>query len=192
MLSPVGFILVVTMVALIIWGKMALPPILILLPTAAILFLGLTGNLMVDDAAITGIKDILKTLASFLSSGLSSVLNTAALFTFAVVFFNVLGDAGMFDTIIAKVMKYIGNNISLILLMTCLLCTISHLDGSGATTMLITIPTMLPLFKKMKLSPALLLLYVGLVSGTCCPGPRLWLVSRPPWKAWKPAPSGPL
>ena len=112
-----------------------------------------------------GFLECLKTLKTYLDSGLKSVLNTACLFTFAVIFFNVLGDAGMFDTIVSKVMKYIGNNIGLILIMTCLLTTISHLDGSGATTMLITIPTMLPLFKKMKLSPVLLLLYVGLVSG---------------------------
>ena len=168
MLSAVGFIVVIVMVALIIWGRVALPPILILLPTVAVLFLGLTGYLApAADAApaAMGVLQCFKTLQRYLSSGLSSVLNTAALFTFAVVFFNILGDAGMFDAIVAKVMKYIGNNIGLILLMTCLLCTISHLDGSGATTMLITIPTMLPLFKKMKISPVLLLLYVGLVSG---------------------------
>lgn len=167
MLSAVGFILVIVMVALIIQGKVALPPILILLPTIATIVLGLAGALAIGDAApaAMGILDCLKTLKGYLDSGLKSVLNTACLFTFAVVFFNVLGDAGMFDTIVAKVMKYIGNNIGLILLMTCLLATISHLDGSGATTMLITIPTMLPLFKKMKVSPVLLLLYVGLTSG---------------------------
>ena len=167
MLSAVGFILVLVMVVLIIRGKIALPPILILLPTIATIILGLAGALSTGDGgtAAMGILDCLKTLKTYLDSGLKSVLNTACLFTFAVIFFNVLGDAGMFDTIVAKAMKYIGNNIGLILIMTCLLTTISHLDGSGATTMLITIPTMLPLFKKMKLSPILLLLYVGLVSG---------------------------
>ena len=167
MLSAVGFILVLVMVVLIIRGKIALPPILILLPTIATIVLGLAGALSAGDGgpAAMSFLECLKTLKTYLDSGLKSVLNTACLFTFAVIFFNVLGDAGMFDTIVSKVMKYIGNNIGLILIMTCLLTTISHLDGSGATTMLITIPTMLPLFKKMKLSPVLLLLYVGLVSG---------------------------
>ncbi len=167
MLSAVGFILVIVMVVLIIQGKVALPPILIILPTIATIVLGLAGALSVGDAgpAAMGLLDCLKVLKTYLDSGLKSVLNTACLFTFAVVFFNVLGDAGMFDSIVAKVMKYIGNNIGLILLMTCMLATISHLDGSGATTMLITIPTMLPLFKKMRVSPILLLLYVGLTSG---------------------------
>lgn len=167
MLSAVGFILVIVMVALIIRGKVALPPVLILLPTIAIIFLGLTGYLAVGDnpAAPLSLLECIKVLQGYLGDGLKSVLNTAALFTFAVVFFNVLGDAGMFDSIVARMMKYVGNNIAVILLMTCLLTTISHLDGSGATTMLITIPTMLPLFKKMRVSPVILLCYACLVSG---------------------------
>ena len=35
MLSAVGFILVIAMVALIIWGKVALPPILVILPLSS-------------------------------------------------------------------------------------------------------------------------------------------------------------
>ena len=168
MLSLVGFILVIVMVALVIRGKIALPPILILLPTIAVLFLGLTGYLVPPKAEVAAPMDIVtcfKTLQTYLGSGLSSVLNTAALFTFAVVFFNVLADAGVFDFIVGKVMKYIGNNVSLVLLMTCLLTAISHLDGSGATTWLITAPTMLPLFNAMNISPIVLLLYIALVSG---------------------------
>ena len=145
MLSLVGFILVIVMVAMVIRGKIALPPILILLPTIAVLFLGLTGYLVppkAEVAAPMGIVQCFKTLQGYLGTGLSSVLNTAALFTFAVVFFNVLADAGVFDFIVGKVMKYIGNNVSLVLLMTCLLTAISHLDGSGATTWLITAPSL--------------------------------------------------
>lgn len=168
MLSAVGFILVIVMVGLVIWGKISLPPILIILPTVAVIVLGLMGYLVPPKAEAAAPMDLLmcfKTLQSYLGTGLSSVLNTAALFTFAVVFFNVLADAGVFDFIVSKVMRLIGNSISLILLMTCLLTAISHLDGSGATTWLITAPTMLPLFKKMKISPIVLLLYIALVSG---------------------------
>ena len=169
MLSTMGFFLVIAMVIFIIRGKVALPPILIILPTIATFILGFAGYLIpkgAEEPARMTVKQIITTLQGYVSTGASQVLNTVALFTFAVVFFNILGDAGMFDAIVAREFKYIGNNIGVILLMTCLLATISHLDGSGATTFLITVPTMLPLFKKMKLPPTLLLLYVGLVSGT--------------------------
>lgn len=168
MLAAVGFILVVVMVAMVIWGKIALPPILIILPTIAVIILGLMGYLVPPKAEAPAPMDLImcfKTLQGYLGTGLSSTLNTAALFTFAVVFFNVLGDAGMFDLIVSKAMRYIGNSVTMILLMTCVLCSIAHLDGSGATTWLITVPTMLPLFKKMRISPIVLLLYVALVSG---------------------------
>lgn len=157
MLSAIGFLLILVMVILIIRGKTALPPILILLPTVAVFAIGLLGG--------SSPLECLGTLKGYMNTGLSSVLSTTALFTFAVVYFNILSDAGMFDLIVSKIMRYIGNSISIILLMTCFLTAISHLDGSGATTMLITIPTMLPLFKKMRVSPVFLLIYVGLVSG---------------------------
>ena len=161
MLATVGFILVIVMVALIIWGKVALPPILILLSTAAVIVLSLTGAL----PDVVGPLAILDALKGYIGTGANSVLNTVVLFTFDSVYFNVLSDAGMFDMIVGAVMKRMGNHVSAILLMTCFLAFISHLDGSGATTMLITIPTMLPLYKKMRIPNVILLCYVGLWSG---------------------------
>ena len=161
MLAAVGFILVIVMVALIIWGRVALPPILILLSTAAVIVLSVTGTL----PDVVGPLAILDALKGYITTGANSVLNTVVLFTFAIVYFNVLSDAGMFDMIVGAVMKRMGNHVSAILLMTCFLAFISHLDGSGATTMLITIPTMLPLYKKMRIPNVILLCYVGLWSG---------------------------
>ena len=88
MLSAVGFILVLVMVVLIIRGKIALPPILILLPTIATIVLGLAGALSAGDGgpAAMSFLECLKTLKTYLDSGLKSVLNTACLFTFAVIF----------------------------------------------------------------------------------------------------------
>ena len=168
MLTVVGFILVIAMVALVIWGKWALPPILILLSTIAVFILGLSGCLVPPKAEAPAVMDVLtclKALQGYLGTGLNQVLNTAALFTFAVVFFNVLGYAGVFDMIVDKILGVIGNSISLVLLVTCLLTSISHLDGSGATTWLITAPTMLPIFKRMKVSPVIMMAYIALVSG---------------------------
>ena len=161
MLAAVGFILVIVMVALIIWGRVALPPILILLSTAAVIVLSVTGTL----PDVVGPLAILDALKASITTGANSVLNTVVLFTFAIVYFNVLSDAGMFDMIVGAVMRRMGNHVSAILLMTCFLAFISHLDGSGATTMLITIPTMLPLYKKMHTPNVILLGYVGLWSG---------------------------
>lgn len=161
MLSAIGFAMVIIMVALIIWGKVALPPILILLSTATVIVLGVTGAL----GEVMGPLEILTALKGYVDTGANSVLSTVVLFTFAIVYFNVLSDAGMFDVIVGAVMKRMGNSVTGVLLMTVFMTAISHLDGSGATTWLITAPTMLPLYKKMRISPIVLLGIIALWSG---------------------------
>lgn len=54
-----------------------------------------------------------------------------------------------------------GSNITLIMIATSLIAVVAHMDGACASTYLITIPVMLPIFKKMKLNPLILLLLVG-------------------------------
>lgn len=58
-----------------------------------------------------------------------------------------------------------GSDITLIMIATSLIAVVAHMDGACASTYLITIPVMLPIFKKMKLNPLILLLLVGLSTG---------------------------
>lgn len=150
MVTVVGFIMLLVIVVLLLWGKISLPPIFVVCPVLAALICGFS----------------IQEINGFLSTGLSSVLNTVALFTFAVLYFSILNDVGMFDVIVQKVMRYLGNKVELVLLMTAFVATISHLDGSGATTMLVTIPMMLPLYNKMKIRREALLLFAALASGS--------------------------
>lgn len=137
-------------VVLLLTGKVSLPPIFIVVPVVACIICGFN------------LGDINK----FIGTGLTSVLNTVALFTFAVLFFSILNDVGMFDVIVSKMMRYLGNKVEMVMFITCLVATISHLDGFGATTMLVTIPMMLPIYKKMNIKPQALLLLAALCSGS--------------------------
>ena len=84
--------------------------------------------------------------------------STAALFIFSVLFFGIMTDAGMFDSIINALMKKVGHNVIGVAFMTCIIAMIGHLDGGGASTFLITVPAMLPIYKKLKMRPTTLLL----------------------------------
>lgn len=137
MLTAVGFLMLLVIVALLLTGKVSLPPIFVVVPVVACMICGF-GLGQIND---------------FIGTGLKSVLNTVALFTFAVLYFSILNDVGMFDVIVSKLMRYLGNKVEVVMWITCLVATISHLDGSGATTMLVTIPMMLPIYKKMKIRP---------------------------------------
>ncbi len=51
-----------------------------------------------------------------------------------------------------------GSNVVGVALMTCIIAMIGHLDGGGASTFLITIPAMLPVYKRLNMRPTTLLL----------------------------------
>ena len=97
-------------------------------------------------------------MGKFISAGVKGVHGTAALFIFSVLFFGLMSDAGMFDRIIDALVKKVGNNVVGVAMMTCVIAIIGHLDGGGASTFLITIPAMLPIYKRLKMRPTTLML----------------------------------
>ena len=104
-------------------------------------------------------------ILEFINKGMGSVWKTAILFIFSVCYFSVMNDAGLFEPLVKGLVKMAGSNITLIMIATSLIAVVAHMDGACASTYLITIPVMLPIFKKMKLNPLILLLLVGLSTG---------------------------
>ncbi len=104
-------------------------------------------------------------LATMIKTGFSSTAPTAALFVFSVLYFGIMTDAGMFDVIIGKLMKLIGNNVIGVCVMTCIIALVGHLDGGGASTFCIVVPAMLPVYKKMNMRPTTLLRIAVLAMG---------------------------
>lgn len=104
-------------------------------------------------------------IMDFINKGMGTVWKTAILFIFSVCYFSTMNDAGMFDPLVKGLVKKAGNNIVMIMVATSLIAVVAHMDGACASTYLITIPVMLPIFKKMKLNPLMLLLLVGLSTG---------------------------
>lgn len=119
----------------------------------------------------------IKEMGDFIKAGVSGVHSTAALFIFSVLFFGIMTDVGMFDRIINALMKKVGNNVIGVALMTCIIAMIGHLDGGGASTFLITIPAMLPVYKRLKMRPTTLLLIcvtaMGVMNLTPWGGPTM-------------------
>lgn len=96
-------------------------------------------------------------IAALIKKGFSSTSATAALFVFSVLYFGIMTDAGMFDVIVGKLMLLVKDNVIGVCVMTCIIALIGHLDGGGASTFCIVIPTMLPIFKKMHMRTTTLL-----------------------------------
>jgi len=100
--------------------------------------------------ALIGGSSILE-IGEYVQIGVMDTAATAALFIFSIMFFGIMGDVGMFDRIIDKLVGKAGNNVIAVTMMTALVAMIGHLDGSGASTFLITIPAMLPIYKKLNM-----------------------------------------
>lgn len=130
----------------------------------------------IEDIYSSGIKTILsgsfgppkmslETLKKFYEGGIRSVFNIAILFIFAILFFGVLGDVGLFRPLMNFIAKHMSQNVILVCIGTVLIACIAHLDGSGSTTFLLVIPPLLPIYKKLKMSPYLLFLLVASSAG---------------------------
>ncbi|MDD7390787.1 MAG: citrate:proton symporter [Lachnospiraceae bacterium] len=146
MLAVLGFATIIMIIVLLLKNVTvpALAFIGVSTVTAAILVV--TGTFTIGE------------MGEFIGAGVSGVHSTAALFIFSVLFFGIMTDAGMFDRIINALMKKVGNNVVGVAVMTCVIAMISHLDGGGASTFLITIPAMLPVYKRLNMRPTTLLL----------------------------------
>lgn len=149
MTSAVGFIMIIAIVVLLLKQKMSPIVVLIALPVVAAIILG------------TGITE----LGEMAKTGMSTVSNNAFLFIFSIIFFSVMSDVGVFDIIVNRLVKMAGDNVVLITVATGIVGIIAHLDGATATTVLITIPTMYPIYKKMGIRPHVLLLIVASAMG---------------------------
>ena len=146
MLAVLGFATVITIIVL-------------LLRNVTVPALAFVGVSTVTTAILVATKTFtIKEMGEFIQAGVEGVHGTAALFIFSVLFFGIMTDAGMFDKIIGKLMKKVGSNVIGVAVMTCLIAMIAHLDGAGAATFLITVPAMLPVYKRLGMRPTTLML----------------------------------
>lgn len=146
MLALLGFATIIMIIVLLLRNVTVPALAFIGVSCVSALILVLTGTFTV------------KEVGDFIKAGVADVHSTAALFIFSVLFFGIMTDAGMFDSIINALMKKVGHNVVGVAFMTCIIAMIGHLDGGGASTFLITIPAMLPIYKKLKMRPTTLLL----------------------------------
>jgi citrate-Mg2+:H+ or citrate-Ca2+:H+ symporter, CitMHS family len=105
-------------------------------------------------------------LGSFAMDGIRGVAPTAALLAFAVVYFGVMHDAGLFDPMIRRVVRLVGRDPGKVVIGTAALATVAHLDGAGASTFMVTVPAMLPIYKRLGMDPLILTCTTAMAAGT--------------------------
>ena len=148
-----GLLTIAAIVLVLFKSKMQPAFAFIVFPAILAIILVLLGRYSFDD------------IATMIKSGFSSTGPTAALFVFSVLYFGIMTDAGMFDVIIGKLMKLVGDNVIGVCIVTAVIALVGHLDGGGASTFCIVIPAMLPVYKRMHMRPTTLLRIAVLAMG---------------------------
>lgn len=149
MLTFMGFATIAVVLVLLLSNRVGAVVALIGVPVTAAFLLGFGPS----------------EVAEFAGEGINGVAATTAMFVFAILYFGVMRDAGLFDPIVRRVLRFAGNNPATIAVATVLLAMTAHLDGAGATTFLITVPAMLPLYDALGMRRLVLAALTGLGAG---------------------------
>jgi CitMHS family citrate-Mg2+:H+ or citrate-Ca2+:H+ symporter len=139
MLAILGFLMIIVFMILIMTGRLTAMIALIVVPiTFAVIggFGSEMGPMMLD--------------------GIKSVAPTGIMILFAILFFGILIDAGVFDPIIKTILRLVKGDPVKIAIGTAVLALLISLDGDGTTTYMITISAFLPLYKRIGMRPIVL------------------------------------
>jgi citrate-Mg2+:H+ or citrate-Ca2+:H+ symporter, CitMHS family len=164
MLAILGYCMVAVFMALIMTKRMSALLALIIVP---ILF-ALIGGFY------TGIGDMML-------EGIKQVAPTGVMLVFAILYFGIMIDAGLFDPIVNTILRIVKGDPLKIALGTVALASLVALDGDGTTTFIITVTAMLPLYKKLNMNlymlATLALLSIGVMNMTPWGGPTARVIS---------------
>ena len=149
MLTLLGVAAIVALLGLILFRITSVVVALTLVPIVAALAGGFAGQ-----------------IGGFAMDGIRSVAPTAALLAFAVVYFGVMNDVGLFEPVIRTVVRMVGRDPLKVVVGTAAIASVAHLDGAGASTFMVTVPAMLPIYARLRMYPLVLTCTVALAAGT--------------------------
>ena len=148
MLALLGFLSIAVLLTLILSKRTT--------PLVALVAVPIAAALVVGQAASVG---------GFVTSGLQQTAPVAATFVFAIIYFGVMSYAGLLDPAVDGVLRLVGSDPVRIVVGSAVLAALAHLDGSGASTFLLVIPALLPIYLRLEMDRRVLACVVGLAAG---------------------------
>lgn len=132
MLTFLAYAMIIVFMALIMTKRLSAMVALILVP----IVFGLIGGFGMD-------------LGPMMLDGIKKLAPTGVMLMFAILYFGIMIDAGLFDPIVKLVLRLVGGSPTKIVVGTFLLAAGVSLDGDGSTTYMITCAAMLPLYQRL-------------------------------------------
>lgn len=148
MLTLLAYALVVTFMTLIMTRRLSPITALILVPIA----FGLLGGFAPQ-------------LGQYMVDGVTKLAPTGVMLMFAILYFAIMLDAGLFAPIVARLVALVHGDPVRTAIGTAVLALLVSLDGDGSTTYMITTAAMLPLYRALGMRPIVLGCITMLASG---------------------------
>lgn len=92
-------------------------------------------------------------LGKMMLDGIIKLAPTGVMLMFAILYFGLMIDAGLFDPIVRLILKIVGDDPLKIIMGSAILATFVSLDGDGSTTYMICVASMLPLYRRLGMDP---------------------------------------
>lgn len=135
MLTVMAYSMVVVFMALIMTKRLAAVVALIVIP---ILF-GLLAGFGVQ-------------IGPMMMDGIKKLAPTGVMLMFAILYFGIMIDAGLFDPVVRMILRLVGGDPMKVVVGTAALAMIVSLDGDGSTTYMVTAAALLPLYFRLGIS----------------------------------------
>src|SRR6476469_9748887 len=134
-----------------------------IVPVIALILVPITMGLV---AVGTGIaEDVEGGVTGAIMKAIKDFAPTAALLFFAIIYFGLMIDVGLFDPLIRLILRVVGNSPVRLVIGTAELAGLVSLDGDGSTTFIITVSALLPIYLKLGMSPVVLTVVACLANG---------------------------
>lgn len=103
-------------------------------------------------------------LGEMMKDGVRNIGLTGVMLIFAILYFSLMIDTGLFEPLVNLILKAVKNNPVKTVMGTALLTALVSLDGDGSSTYLIVVAAFFPLYKKQGINPLVLTCIVMLTA----------------------------
>jgi CitMHS family citrate-Mg2+:H+ or citrate-Ca2+:H+ symporter len=134
-LTLLAYGMVIVFMALIMTKRMSVITALVLVPLAFALVAGFGPG-----------------LGTMMAEGVVALAPTGVMLAFAILYFSLMIDVGLFDPAVRAVVRLVGGDPVRIVVGTAALALFVSLDGDGSTTYLVTTTALLPLYVRLGIS----------------------------------------
>lgn len=134
-----AWVMIAVFMAVVMTKKLSPLVALVTIPMVfAFLMLLLTGNI-----------DKWTLLGDWVMNGIGTTANTGVLLLFAILYFSIMLDAGLFDPITKKMIEFAKGDPMKVLIATAVVAAAISLNGDGTTTTLVCCAAFLPIYEKL-------------------------------------------